>query len=320
MQKISPLICEVLTLLGYVTDPAAPAGIVRRELPEPPPREHDVVVEVAAYSINRGELALIERRPDGWTPGQDVAGVIVVAAADGTGPAIGTRVVGLADQGGWSERVAIPSHRVAALPHSVSFTEAAALPVAGLTALRGLRTGGSLLSSRVLITGASGGVGTFAVQLARIAGALVTAQVSGPARIAAVSALGAVEVRTEIGADAGPFQLVLDGVGGPILTAAVRRLAPGGVATAYGVASGRRSDIAFYDFAEGAPGARLEGFFIYSSGEETFGRDLAALALLIAEGKLVPQIGAPRNWSATPEAVTAMRRHEATGKVVLVRD
>jgi NADPH2:quinone reductase len=307
-------------MLGYATDPAAPAGIVRRELPEPRPSEHDVVVEVAAYSLNRGELALIEGRPDGWAPGQDVAGVIAVAAADGTGPVVGTRVVGLADQGGWSERVAVPTHRVAALPDSVSFPEAAALPVAGLTALRGLRTGGSLLGRRVLITGASGGVGSFAVQLAHVAGALVTAQVSGPARVAAASALGASEVLTDIGADARPFHLVLDGVGGQVLTAAVRRLASGGVATAYGVASGQRSDVAFYDFAEGAPGARLEGFFVYRTGEETFGRDLAALALLIAEGKLTPQIGAPRDWSATPAVVTALRMHELTGKAVLVRD
>ncbi len=307
-------------MLGYVTDPAAPAGIIRRELPEPHPGEHDVVVEVAAYSVNRGELALIEARPDAWAPGQDVAGVIAAAAADGTGPAVGTRVVGIADQGGWSERVAIPSHRAAALPDSVSFTEAAPLPVAGLTALRALRTGGPLLGSRVLVTGASGGVGTFAVQLARIAGAVVTAQVSGPARSAAVSALGASEVITEIGAEAGPFQLVLDGVGGQVLTAAVRRLARGGVVTAYGVASGQRSDVAFYDFAPGAPGARLEGFFVYSTGEETFGRDLGTLALLVAEGKLVPQIGAPRNWSATPEAVAGLRRREVTGKAVLVRN
>ncbi len=305
-------------MLGYVTDPAGPAGIVRRELPEPQPGEHDLVVEVAAYSINRGELSLIESRPDGWPPGQDVAGVVAATAADGTGPAVGTRVVGLADQGGWSERVAIPSHRAAALPDSVAFAEAAALPVAGLTALRGLRTGGSLLCRRVLITGASGGVGTFAVQLARTAGAMVTAQVSGQARVAPVSALGASEVITDIGADVGPFHLVLDGVGGQILAAAVRRLATGGVATAYGVASGQRSDIAFYDFAEGAPGARVEGFFVYRTGEETFGEDLAGLALLVAEGKLIPQIGGPRGWGATPEVVLAMRRHEVTGKAVLV--
>src|SRR5690349_20905760 len=225
-------------MLGFVTDPAEPAGIALREQPEPAPGRHDVVIEVGAYAVNRGELSLIERRSDGWAPGQDVAGVVLSRAADGTGPAPGTRVVGIADQGGWSERVAVPSHRVAALPDSVGFAAAASLPVAGLTALRALRTGGSLLGRKVLVTGASGGVGSFAVQLARSAGALVTGYVSSATRAGAVAGLGITEVVTEIGEGTGPFDLVLDGVGGRALTAAVRRLAPGGLVTAYGVASG----------------------------------------------------------------------------------
>jgi NADPH:quinone reductase-like Zn-dependent oxidoreductase len=306
-------------MLGYVTDPAEPAGIALRDLPEPEPGEHDVVVEVAAYSVNRGELSLIERRTDGWAPGQDIAGVVVASAADGTGPAVGTRVVGVADHGGWGERVPVPSHRVAPLPYSVSFAAAASLPVAGLTALRALRTGGSLLGQKVLVTGASGGVGSFAVQLARAAGAVVSGLVNSSARVDAVAALGADEVLIELGDTAGPFSLVLDGVGGRVLTAAARRLAPGGLVTAYGVASGERSDIAFYDFAGAAPGGRLQGFFIYSTGEETFGRDLALLGRLVAEGTLTPLIGTPRDWRETPAAVMALRSRQTTGKVVLVR-
>ena len=306
-------------MLGYLTDSSAPSGIARRDLPEPRPGPADVLVEVAAFAINRGELSLIERRPDGWTPGQDVAGVVAAAAADGTGPQAGTRVVGMADWGGWSERVAVPSHRIAALPEAVTFAQAAALPVAGLTALRALRTGGALLGRRVLVTGASGGVGSFAVQLARLAGALVTAHVSGPSRADAVTRLGAGEVITEIGADAGPFDLVVDGVGGQVLTDAVRRLAPGGLATAYGVASGQRSDIAFYDFAAGAPGARLEGFFIYRTGEQTFGADLALLASLVADGQLEPRVETAMDWDQTAAAVAALRERRATGKLVLTR-
>jgi len=302
-------------MLGYLTDSSAPSGIARRDLPEPRPGPADVLVEVAAFAINRGELSLIERRPDGWTPGQDVAGVVAAAAADGTGPQAGTT----ADWGGWSERVAVPSHRIAALPDAVTFAQAAALPVAGLTALRALRTGGALLGRRVLVTGASGGVGSFAVQLARLAGALVTAHVSGPSRADAVTRLGAGEVITEIGADAGPFDLVVDGVGGQVLTDAVRRLAPGGLATAYGVASGQRSDIAFYDFAAGAPGARLEGFFIYRTGEQTFGADLALLASLVADGQLEPRVETAMDWDQTAAAVAALRERRATGKLVLTR-
>lgn len=306
-------------MLGYVTDPAEPAGIVLREHPEPEPGKHDAVIEVGAYAVNRGELSLIERRRDGWAPGQDIAGVVLSGASDGTGPAAGTRVVGMADQGGWSERVAVPSHRVAELPDSVGFAAAASLPVAGLTALRALRTGGSLLGRKVLVTGASGGVGSFAVQLARSAGALVSGHVSSAARTDAVAGLGVTEVLTEIGDTAGPFDLVLDGVGGRALTAAVRQLAPGGLVTAYGVASGERSDIAFYDFASAAPGGRLQGFFIYSTGEETFGEDLGLLARLVADGTIKPLVGTPRDWRETPAAVSALRDRQVTGKLVLTR-
>jgi NADPH:quinone reductase-like Zn-dependent oxidoreductase len=306
-------------MLGYVTDPSAPDGLIRRELPEPQPGEHDAVLDVSAYAVNRGELSLLTQRPDGFTPGQDVAGVVRAAARDGSGPAAGTRVVGVADRGGWSERVSVPSHRVAALPDGVSFAEAAALPVAGLTALRTLRSGGPLLGRQVLITGASGGVGTFAVQLARIAGAVVTAHVSGPSRVGQVRALGADSVVTAIGEDSGPFDLIVEGVGGKVLTEALRRLGRGGVLTAYGVAGGERSDIAFYDFRGAAPGGRLQGFWIYLTGEETFGEDLALLAGLVDDGRLSPQLGVVRDWSETVDGVAALRARQVTGKVVLTR-
>lgn len=304
-------------MLGYVTDPSGSAGIARREVPEPVPGAHDVLISVRAFAVNRGELSLIGQRAHGWSPGQDLAGVVVSTAADGTGPAAGTRVAGLADGGGWSERAVVPSHRAAALPDAVSFAQAASLPVAGLTALRALRTGGALLGRRVLVTGASGGVGSFAVQLARAAGARVSAHVSGEARRDAAALLGAHEVLTSIGPQAGPFDLVVDGVGGPVLTDAVRRLAPGGLVTAYGLASGTRSDLAFHDFAAAAPGARVEGFFVYRTGEETFGADLAVLAGMVADGRLVPQIGEPRDWADTAGALTSLRDRSGTGKRVL---
>lgn len=304
-------------MFGYVTASSAPAGITRREMSEPAPGPHDVLVEVRAFAVNRGELALIERRRQDWSPGQDVAGVVVRAAGDGTGPAARTRVVGLADGGGWSERAVVPSHRVAPLPDGVSFAQAASLPVAGLTALRALRTGGSLLGRRVLVTGASGGVGSFAVQLARAAGARVSAHVSGPGRAEAAASLGAAEVLTSLGPASGPFDLVVDGVGGPVLSAAVRALAPGGLVTAYGAASGERSDLTFHDFAASAPGGRVEGFFVYRTGEETFGEDLALLAAMVADGRLVPQIPEPRDWAQAPAALTSLAERSGSGKRVL---
>jgi NADPH2:quinone reductase len=302
-------------VLGHVTDPGAPGGLSRRERPEPEPAQHEVVIDVRAYAVNRGELRLLEDRPDGWAPGQDVAGMVVAAAADGSGPPEGARVVGLADGGGWSERVAVPSHRVAVLPDPVDFGQAAALPVAGLTAMRALGTGGPLLGRRVLVTGASGGVGSFAVQLARAAGARVTGQVSGEHRIEAVRALGADAVITAIDEDAGPFDVVLDGVGGRVLLDAVHRLAPRGTATAYGVAGGREpTPLHFFDFA---PLARLIGFFIYGTDERTFGRDLGVLAGLVADGRLTVPRGVEADWAQTGTALDALRERRVAGKVVL---
>ena len=302
-------------MLGYITDPNAPGGVDLRELPEPTAAPSDVVVDVRAYAINRGELHLLQLRPNGWTPGQDVAGVVVRAAADGHGPQPGTRVVAAADGGGWSERVSVPSYRVAAIPENVSFADAAALPVAGLTALRALRTGGSLLGRRVLVTGASGGVGIFAIQLALVAGAHVTALVSGSHRLEAVRALGAHDVRTSLDDVPARFDLVLDGVGGPVLVDALHHLAPDATVAAYGMASGEKSTVAFTDF-RGAANARLVGFFVYQTDLQTFGEDLGYLAALIGARRLrVP--GARRDWKETRDAVGLLRRREATGKVVL---
>src|SRR5258708_753128 len=138
-------------------NPAAPLEI--REVDEPLAAANQSIVDVRAMSINRGELRLVGVRPRGWRPGQDIAGVVAQTAADGSGPPVGTRVVALVDQAGWSERVAVPSARVGALSEGVSFAQAATLPVAGLTALRTLRLGGMLLGRRGRGTGAPRGGG-----------------------------------------------------------------------------------------------------------------------------------------------------------------
>ena len=83
---------------GYVTDSGAPAGLrLADDLPEPEQPADALLVDVRAFAVNRGELFLLQQRPDGWRPGQDLAGVVVSAAADGSGPPAGSRVVGVVD-------------------------------------------------------------------------------------------------------------------------------------------------------------------------------------------------------------------------------
>ena len=283
------------------------------DLAEPVPSGHDVVVEVRAFAINHDEANLIARRPDGWRPGQDVAGVVVAAAGDGSGPGVGARVVCYLDWEGWAERVVVPSHCVAALDDRVSFEQAASLPVAGLTALR---VGGAVLGRQVLVTGASGGVGQFAVQLAVAAGARVTAQVSRSEREAGVRALGAHRVVTSLDADdLGPFHVVLDGIGGAQTAQAIRHMAPGGQLALYGKVAGDTS-ISISDFYAQGWNAHVIGF-VSPVPDETKGEDLGILAELVADGRLTPHIGLVMDWERTAEGFAALERRETTGKIVM---
>jgi NADPH:quinone reductase-like Zn-dependent oxidoreductase len=303
---------------GLITDPAAPGGLrLTDDLAERPPGPGECVVDVRAFSVNYGETILIRERPDGWRPGQDVAGIVVRRAADGSGPTEGTRVAAYLDWEGWAERVPAPTRAVAALNDRVALEEAATLPVAGLTALRALREGGAVLGRNVLVTGATGGVGQFAVQLARAAGATVTAQVSSPSRETEARELGAHHVVTSLqDPDLGPFHLVLDGVGGDLLAQAVHRMAPGATFVAYGRVGNATSQVSISDFYRQAWNARIIGF-ISPVPEETKGEDLAILAGLVADGRLRPRIGLTLGWDKTAEALAALSRREVRGKAVL---
>jgi NADPH:quinone reductase len=303
---------------GFITDPNAPSGLrLAEDLPEPVPAADEVIMEVHAYSINRGELFLLQQRADGWRPGQDISGVVAHAAADGSGPPEGTRIVGVVDWEGWAERVNVPTRWTAVLPDKVSFEQAASLPIAGLTALRALRVDGPLLGRRVLVTGATGGVGQFAVQLAVAAGAHVTAQVSSLEREEEARSLGAHKVGVSLDDETlGPFDLVLDSVGGPILRESVHRLAPGATAVTYGVLAGP-AELGLPDFRS-SPNAKVMGL-IHSYPEETKGEDLGTLVRFVSERQLDPLIGMVRNWEQTREALDALRDRQVRGKAVFTR-
>jgi NADPH:quinone reductase-like Zn-dependent oxidoreductase len=303
-------------MLGLVNTPDGTAPVEIKELPEPKPAPNEALVAVHAFSLNRGELTLLRVRPAGWRPGQDIAGTVLEAAADGTGPKPGTRVVALLDWHGWAEHAAVPVSRLAVLPDNLSFTQAAALPVAGITALRTLRHGAPLLGKRVLITGAAGGVGNLAVQLAVRAGARVTGVVGSRDRGALVKSLGAHEAVDGIDQAEGTFPLILESVGGASLAAAIKKLAPRGVVVIFGNSSGEPTTISFRDFST-ANNARIQAFHSFASGpEEEFAPDLALLVSLVAQGSLEPQIGAKRSWRDLDKTLEELRERRIAGKAV----
>jgi NADPH:quinone reductase len=307
-------------MLGLVTTPDGKEPLELRELPEPQPQRHEALVAVHAFSLNRGELRSIRNNGEGWVPGQDVAGVVLQQAADGSGPPAGTRVVALTDELGWAQRVAVPGHRMAVLPENVSFAQASTLPVAGLTALRTLRHGAPLLGKRVLVTGAAGGVGTIAVQLATRSGARVTALVGRPERAAGIKELGAIEVVEGIENAEGRFGLILESAGGASLAKAIQLVEAKGTVVVYGNSSGEPTTLGFADF-RGAQNSRVQAFHYFTSeAEDRFAPDLALLVSLMADGSLKPRIGLERSWRDIAEVAEQLRDRRVSGKAVLLVD
>jgi NADPH:quinone reductase len=291
---------------AIVTSPQTPGRLIVAELPAPEPGPGIAVVRVVASSINRGETRLIPARPNGWAPGQDVAGFIEHPALDG-GPARGTRVVGLADGGSWSELVAVPVERLAPLPDAVTYEVAATLPVAGLTALRAIRALGDIIGRDVLVTGVRGATGNVAAQLALAAGAAVT----GFARRAFT--FDRVRIVTVLAGD-DRFDGVIDAVGGDVLAATLGHLKPHAKAVTF--AGGAPAPIGLSTFA-GVP-ATLEALFIYRSLGR-FDDDLATLVRFVADERLAPHIDRAVPVEDVNDALAALEAGGIDGKIVLVR-
>jgi len=286
------------------------------DVPDPQPRHDQALVEVKAFSLNRGETRRLESLEPRTVTGWDLAGVVRAAAADGSGPAAGARVVGMVPAGAWAELAAAGTEWLAELPDAVSFEQAAALPVAALTALRALELGGFLVGKRVLITGASGGVGRFAIQLAKLAGARVTALAR---RTQGLSELGADEVISEIDLDGPTYELIVDGVGGGVLGAAIQRVAAGGTVVSFASTVPEQVSYPARELFARAPRAKVYGLYIFTELQhtQTGSSDLRRLADLIAAGKLDPQIDVTLSWSDAGQAIEALLDRRVNGKAVL---
>lgn len=298
---------------AVVYDPTARANLRLDDVDEPAVGASEALVEVEAIALNFGEIHFIEQmRKPGEVPGWDAAGVVTQAAADGSGPSVGARVVGFNGQGGWAQRRAVPTENLAELPQWVDPEEAAALPVAGVTALQALHALGSVVGRRVLITGASGGVGRFAVQLAARAGAHVIAAVGSPARGEGLTELGAAEVVVGL-AGLRPVFGVLDNVGGQLLSEAFSLVDDGGSVQSIGMASNEPTTIDFEQERRTGNRKRLEPFTVRTP----FRADLDYLLTLLADGELDPQIGLRDSWDNVSAAAEALLNRTVAGKAVL---
>lgn len=186
-------------------------------------------------------------------------------------------------------------------------------PLAGLTALRLLRTAGPVIGRRILLTGASGGVGHYLTELAT--GADITAVTSSPERGERLAGHGATIVNEITG---GPYDLVLESVGGTSLTTALARLDRRGTLIWYGQAARTPVTLDFFHFFDGPESATIRHFH-YEDTDTSHATDLATLVRLVATGRLHPEIGRTEHWSATGDVLTDLRNRRIRGNAVLTR-
>ena len=303
------------------------------EVPTPGIRAGKVLVRVRAAGLDRGTWHLMAgepraarmatglRAPRRAVPGIDFAGEVVEAGAGVSGFAAGDRVVGVA-AGSFAEYVLADPRKLVQLPEGIGWEQAAALPTSGVTALQALRkAGGPAPGTRVLVTGAAGGVGFFAVQLAKLRGAHVSAECSA-SKAEFVASLGADVVHPRAGGGAyardAAYDVVIDIAGNPPISTLRRVLGGDGRVVIVG--------------AE-APGPSLTGMnrqmravalspFLRQSLSMLVsvanGRDLAELVELVSAGKVKCRIDRTFPLEEARAAMERLVAGEVCGKVVVV--
>ncbi len=312
-----------------------PADVLRlTEVEVPAPGDTDVLVSVRAVGLNpadlfltRGRPALVRattglRRPAGTGRGKDVAGVVVAVGSAVEGLRPGDEVFGESDDdrglGMLAELAVLPQGVLAPKPATLSFAEAAALPMAGLTALRALRVAEVGPGTRLLINGASGGVGHVAVQLAVGLGAEVTGVCSGrnAEMVRSLGAARVVDYTVEDFTRSGEYDVVLDNVLNRRLREVRRVLAPRGVLL---LNSGNGGPVLgpLPRMAHGALAALVSRQSIRVFGYRPARRDLEHLAGLVETGRLRPVVERVYPFEAAAEALERVATGRVAGKVVV---
>jgi NADPH:quinone reductase-like Zn-dependent oxidoreductase len=255
--------------------------------------------------------------------GCDMAGRVEAAGQNVTGVGPGDDVYALLPQGGFAEYVSVPQSLLAPKPKNLSYEQAAAVPMAAITALLGLRDQGRLQpGQKVLVTGASGGVGTFAVQIARALGADVTGVCSGP-NADLVRSLGATEVvdytTQDFTRQEQRYDLLLDIAGRHRAQASRRALRPKGTFVAVGGPPGRWLQPVTRMFAALALAPLVSQRMVMTdTGRSTEHKNhLGTLTELIEDGKIAPVIDRTYPFADIPAAVRYQEQGHARGKVVI---
>ena len=311
----------------------SPDVLELREIDQPVPTDHEVLVRVQASSINaldwhfmRGDPYLARSdmgigAPKVKVRGRDLAGTVVAVGANITRLRPGDEVFGEAD-GAFAEYAAVPDGRVDRKPANLTFEQAAAIPLAGTTALMGLRDVARVEpAQRVLINGASGGVGTFAVQVARAYGADVTA-VCSERNADLVRSIGADHVidyrRQDFTRGDQLYDVVFDLVGNHPMGALRRTLTPTGliVLSGGGVFTGGSVFGPMWLILQGKLMERFTSR-VAVLAEKASTANLAALRDLAEAGKLTPAIDRTYPLKDVPEAIRYVEQDHARAKVVI---
>jgi NADPH:quinone reductase-like Zn-dependent oxidoreductase len=324
------------TMTAIVQDEYGPApeDVLRLdEIDRPTIRENEILVRVHAASVDRGTWHLMAglpypirlagfglRRPKYSNPGRSLAGTVEAIGTEATGFQPGDAVFGICD-GSFAEYARVRTDKLAAKPANLTFDQAAAVPISGLTALQGVRDHGHVQTGqKVLVVGASGGVGSFAVQIAKAFGAEVTG-VCSAAKVDAVRALGADHVidytRDDFADGTHRYDVILD-IGGNRRLAHLRRaLTPRGRLVIVGGETDGRwlggSDRQIRALMLSPFVGQKLGTFVASENAE----DLIVLRELIETGELAPAIDRTYPLGEAAAAIRYMLDGHARGKLVI---